>query len=650
MPSFARRLSRRLKVLIALWLVAVCAGDLTMVAVAQPDPPGAQTLRSLHAAVIPPRDRVDLARRILGVTDIPTPPTTPVEFEVGDTKDFNIANLDNNTSFRVRAKLLYETPHVYMWFETGVPTDAERIKQAAETFEAVIYPTVRRYFGTETSPGIDGDEHLYIVHARNMGRGVAGYFEGDSELPRVVAPRSNEHQMFFISLDAFPARAIGSKDYLVTLAHEFQHMIHANEDSNEQVWLDEGLSELAAALAVDGFEGSNAISFLRNPATQLNTWPALESSIPHYGGSYLFTAYFLHRFGEAALRDLVQNQADGLDGVMNTLRSIGAVDVATGQPITVDAFFADWVAANVLDDQDAARFTYSPPTELPTLAKTLAAKLDAPQSLALTQWGTTYLKLDNPPGSMRLRVEGLPTVRVLPTTPEAGRMFWWSNRGDQINTRLTRAFDLTGLSRATLRYQTWFAIERDWDYAYVMASTDGGATWAPLRPPDGVPGPDGNNNFYGPAYTGTSGGGGDDASTARWITQEIDLSAFAGQRILLRFEYITDEAVSEPGFAIDAISIPELGYSHDAESDDGGWQAEGWVRIDNVLPQRYLVQMIRVGTSNEVQRLLMPGDGLAGEWTLDFPADTAEVIFIFSGLTEFTTERAEMQYTLTSAR
>ena len=37
--------------------------------------------------------------------------------------------------------------------------------------------------------------------------------------------------------------------------------------------------------------------------------------------------------------------------------------------------------------------------------------------------------------------------------------FWWSNRGDSIDTRLTREFDLSGLTSATLRFSTWYEIE-----------------------------------------------------------------------------------------------------------------------------------------------------------------------------------------------
>ena len=66
------------------------------------------------------------------------------------------------------------------------------------------------------------------------------------------------------------------------------------------------------------------------------------------------------------------------------------------------------------------------------------------------------------------------------TTAHSGRYVWWSNRGDESDTTLTRTFDLTGLEQATLQAWLWYDIEKDYDYAYVEVSTDGGQTWEVL--------------------------------------------------------------------------------------------------------------------------------------------------------------------------
>ena len=55
---------------------------------------------------------------------------------------------------------------------------------------------------------------------------------------------------------------------------------------------------------------------------------------------------------------------------------------------------------------------------------------------------------------------------------------WWSNRYDNMDSTLTRSFDLTQVKgkHATLQFATWFDLEHDYDYAFVEVSTDG-ANW-----------------------------------------------------------------------------------------------------------------------------------------------------------------------------
>ena len=61
--------------------------------------------------------------------------------------------------------------------------------------------------------------------------------------------------------------------------------------------------------------------------------------------------------------------------------------------------------------------------------------------------------------------------------------------------------------------------------------------------------------------------------------------------------------------AIDAVSIPQIGYQSDFEQDDGGWQAEGWVRTDNRLPQQVWVQAVQqIGQQVVVKRWLAPAE------------------------------------------
>ena len=177
----------------------------------------------------------------------------------------------------------------------------------------------------------------------------------------------------------------------------------------------------------------------------------------------------------------------------------------------------------------------------------------------------------------------------LPAEPHSGQACWWSNRGDSIDSTLTRVVDLTGVASATLRFRMWLRTEEFWDYAYVAVSTDGGLRWEALEG-ERTSVEDTLGNALGPGYTGATDG---------WVEECIDLAPFAGQHVQLRFEYLTDDSVNGDGWCVDDVSIPELGYSDDAESD-GRWT------IGNRVAQTYLVSLVTGrGDSAQVQRVAL---------------------------------------------
>jgi len=653
------RLARRaLAALLAGALIAVCAPGMPSAAMpwsqgplGQVPTPIAQTLDSdtltqLAEVTIPPRDRIDLAQRLLGVTEVPQPPTTPPpELDLGAVVTFWADNLDDDYAFQMDAELVYKTAHVYMFVEVGQPVDLAAVQRSADAFEQVIRPRVHQVFGTEWMPGIDGDPHLYILHASRLGQWVAAYYGSNSAYPAAAVANSNEREMFYVNLDTMGG-AIGTWYYEGVLAHEFQHMVHWHVDSNEEAWLNEGLSELATLIAGYG-PGDFAWSFLQSPGIQLNTWPE-ESGLRglHYGAAFLFAAYFYQRYGEEATTTLVRNPANGLASLDQTLAAIGATDPTTGAPVTVGDLFADWLAANLLADPALydGRYAYTlagmdmlprAPARETLPADGLAREAAAPQ------WGAHYLLVPggSAPQRFRLTFSGSESVSIVPTEAHSGRAMWWSNRADDSDSRLTRAFDLSGVSTATLRFWTWYQIENLWDFAYVMVSADDGATWTPLSTGRTTT-DDPHHNAYGPAYTGASDG---------WVEEVVDLSPYAGREILLRFEVITDDAVTQPGMVLDDIRIPEIGYADDVESGEGGWVSEGWLRTNNRLPQDFLVLLIQqpaTAGANPVRRLLGPGDESGGEWEFVAGGAAGDAVLVVSGLAPITTEPARYTVTL----
>ncbi len=154
-----------------------------------------------------------------------------------------MSNSDTNQNFQVDAKLAYVTDHVYFWIEDNVSYRKSELVELVETFEDQIYPTTRSFFGSEWTPGVDGDPHVYMLLARNLGKSIAGYYSSKDQYHPLAYEYSNAHELFLLSADVLD---LEDEFTYGVLAHEFQHMIHWNVDRNEESWVNEGMAELAS--------------------------------------------------------------------------------------------------------------------------------------------------------------------------------------------------------------------------------------------------------------------------------------------------------------------------------------------------------------------------------------------------------------------
>ncbi len=600
------------------------------------------TGRLLDGVAVPPRDSRDLAARLRpGSGPIPAVVNPqPPQHSAGDKARFWVSNSDTLEVFQVTATLRLVSRYTEMWVQDGIPVDQKALQSAAKSFDDEIYPVVRRYFGSEWTPGVDNDPQVTILNARFTG--AAGYYSSHDEFSRQVNPHSNEREMFYMNADETTP---GTKFYSAVLAHEFQHMVHWHMNSNETSWVNEGAAELAARLCGFGVTSSMG-AFTNEPDTQLTSWVLAPDEEPytHYGASYLWLEYFLQRMGPDALNKLVAEPETGIAGFDKVL-------AATPGAPSFDDLYADWVVANLLDDRALADGHYAYQTVNPHASVALTLRdLPAQQDATVHQYGTRYVAVvPRTPGPVKIEFSGSPLVPVVPNTPYEGSQEWWSNRGDMSDTMLTRAFDLTALKNATLQYALWYELEDGWDYGYLEVSTDGGATWK-LLSTEHTSNYNPNGDAFGPGYTGSSGQatGSKTLLTPSWVQEKVDLTPYCGQRVLVRFEVVTDDAVNLPGLCLDNISIPELGFADGAEADMG-WQTAGFVRTDNQLPQKYVVQVIEQGGQTRVERLQLDArqhgilvlDGLGRSYD--------QVVIAVSGLTRYTTEPARYNLAVTPA-
>jgi len=111
---------------------------------------------------------------------------------------------------------------------------------------------------------------------------------------------------------------------------------------------------------------------------------------------------------------------------------------------------------------------------------------------------------------------------------------------------LTTPIDLSdNPAAAFLRYWTRWQIEDDYDFAQVMASNDDGNTWTPLcgkftnlASPDQ---PEGEQLY--------------DGEQDEWVLEEVNLAAYLGETILIKFYFFSDGFVRGEGFYFDDLSV-----------------------------------------------------------------------------------------------
>ena len=564
---------------------------------------------STPAPELPVRDLLDLARRFQGYNGPDLARETPFNYKIGDSEQFTLLDLNTAQQYTITASVRAITAHAYFFVQVDSAYSSDPLGQITADFENIVWPTVTSVFGEPWTPGIDSDPRITVLNA--VLKGAAGYVSSIDEYPPAAVPSSAGREMVYIGDSSL---ANPGPSYNALISHELQHLVHHHGDPNEESWVNEGLSQVASEM---GGGGTNGIaSFLAAPDTQLNYWPATAAASIHYAESELFFDYLLdHYGGRQNAKALVDEPANGIAGVQAYLGHFG---------VSFDDVFADFVAANLLDLSSGpySHDHYDGTTTAVTEAT------GANGNGTVSQFGTDYLHV--PAGSSgSFDFQGSKEVTIgIPPTDGA---FWWSGRSDSIDSKLTREVDLSSVSSATLSFDTWYDIEDGWDYAYVVASTDGGATWSALpgehtttRNPSGA--------AYGPGYTGDSAG---------WVHETTNLSAYAGRKVLLRFEYITDDATNLTGFAVDNIQVPQIAPV-DTSDSASGWVADGFQRITGPMPQQFIVQAIR--GDGTVQR-----EAVASDNTVSIPLGGSDVTIAISGATPGTTEPASYSWTVEPA-
>jgi hypothetical protein len=186
----------------------------------------------------------------------------------------------------------------------------------------------------------------------------------------------------------------------------------------------------------------------------------------------------------------------------------------------------------------------------------------------------------------------------------------------------------------------WHDTEPEWDVVMAQVSRDGGRSWEIVRGEHSQ-----RDDWWDYEWTGLSGG----EDPAAWVQEEIDLNSWAGESVLLRFQYVTDGFATGRGFALDDFQLEGAAgvvREWDFESGAEGWEAAGFVHLGDTLRQQWAVTLVTLGGVPLVQPVAVDEGGQA---EIDIPSDgkLQRHVLVVTALTPFTLESAHYTYRVT---
>lgn len=353
-----------------------------------------------------------------------------------------------------------------------------------------------------------------------------------------------------ITVDSFDWSEVNQSNHLTgyegTLAHEYQHLIHADLDGDETTWVNEGMSDYAEYLTGYGVSPSHLDAYQAMPSNSLVNWgdQGFINILADYGIANAFMMYLDDQYGVEFVSDLAHEEKNGIASVENTLSE-------TGADRDFYDLFQDFSTAVVTDRLGKAkhdRYTFS----------NLDIAVNTSNGVETAgAWGADYRTVDTAENGpiAGVTVSGTDFVGIqwsTATDPVSGEgEVLHSGAGNLLDRHAIVGVDLSEAEDPTLTFDSYQRIEENWDYGFVQVSTDGGKTWESLanEHTDASADPNAHPRVKAnlPGVTGNTDG---------WEPQTFDLSPYAGDNsVLVSFRYVTDWAVVEDGWYVRNVSI-----------------------------------------------------------------------------------------------
>ncbi len=474
----------------------------------------------------------------------------------------------------------------------------EQVDYLLAEFETNILPTTQGYFGESDSH--NGKNALladwgYVpkrYYFDKSGRDVIlvsnirdeNYY--DPSYPYYIAGfYSSTLEAYFdrniISIDAYNWEDRIGPDvprpytYEGIIAHEYQHLIHDDYNPDDPSFMNEGSSMYAEPLCGYPIGWGDINSYLATPDNSLTEWGDQGdiNILADYGVALLWSLYLIDHYGSNFLGYFTQAGIPGIAGINAALAYFG-------YSVSFNGVYHNWRIANLIHSDFPGNGIYnyvSIDLGGPEADPARVYEIKSKQSIDITGtsfgntitvlgydigisllsgYGSDYIQFTNLVERFEpmLVFDGYDTAFAPTWTREDmdndGDLEWYSTpAGSEADLQIIADIALSGAA-TILSFDTYFDIEDFWDYGFVQVSTDGGATWVSLNneyttfdhDPDAYPAIIDNL----PGLTGWSNG---------WINMAFDVSAYAGQSILIGFRYMTDWAFEFSGWWVDNIVI-----------------------------------------------------------------------------------------------
>jgi hypothetical protein len=527
--------------------------------------------------------------------------------------------------------------HIEVWvmtdlnFPDGDPRNPvvvtdEQIQYLVDEYDNNIYPQMVSFFGppdfhdgsaaalpfdyfdsegrTIAMISNIGDESYYDPTYPNY---IAGFYWGsvfELYLDRNV-----------ISIDAYDwENRVGpdvARPYLYegVFAHEYQHLLHDDYDPGEVNWINEGLSMFAEFFTGYAGEDNGAYStFEALPENSLTAWgdQGDREIVADYGNVFLFHMYLYEHFGQDFMYYEFHNPLHDISSINDTLSTVGA-------STTFEDLYHDFSVAVLIDeaDDDAGDgypFGFVNHDVAIDIGHPGKRNPDAYDTPGAPPWGTDYYLLWGYESLAGLEFNG---VRFNPD---------WTSDGDALYSGAGNLLDNWAIFEATgggtLTFDSYWDIEDYWDFGFVQVSNDGGATWTSLpgdyttSDHDPAAHPDIVANLPGLTSWSCFVDPGPEVPVDCWINLEYDLSAYAGEDILIAFRFMTDWGTYYEGWYVDNVMVDGTLISDGSSADDFMSYAE-FMGIENQYTVTLVAERKVKGKTEYAVEKILTGDYMA---------------------------------------